>query len=105
MNIEQLKQRLASQVTEVDGFYLCKLCASDGYEYSKRFADIPAEADFEQTIDAYTWLLSKCVVTPDGKPKLDSDEGRELLRRLDARTMQRLAEAAIAWNIGDAKKN
>lgn len=105
MSIEELKQRLAAQVTVVDGWRLAKLNAADGMAYSKLFSDVPDDAPFEQLANAYAFLLSKCVVDDQGNKTLDSDEGRELLQRLDRDTFCKLGEAAIAWNLGDAKKN
>jgi hypothetical protein len=105
VNIEQLKQRLAANVTVVDGWRLCKLNAVDGMAYSKLFADTPDDAPFEQVAVAYAFLISKCTVDESGQKHLDSDEGRALLRQLDRETFCKLGKAALDWNLGDAKKN
>lgn len=105
MNIEQLKTRLASQVTEVDGVRIGKLNAVDGIEFSKRFSAVPEDASFEAMADAYSFLLSKTIVDEHGAKTLDSDEGRALLLQLDRATFVALGEAATSWNLADAKKN
>jgi hypothetical protein len=73
--------------------------------YGKRFQDIPDDADFALVAEGYAFLLSKCIVDDNGNKTLDSDEGRESLLRLDRDTFTKLGEAAIAWNLGDSKKN
>lgn len=103
--IEQLRQKIAEQATVVEGWRLAKLNASDGMAFSKRFADVPADAPFEQLADAYAFLLSKSIVTDGGQKELDTDEGRALLLQLERELFCKLGEAAIAWNIGEAKKN
>lgn len=105
MDLEQLRQRLAEQVTVIDGWRIGKLNAVDGMAYAKRFAEVPKDAPEEATIEAYAFILSKCIQDESGSRNLDSDEGRALLYQLDMQTMRKLGEAAIAWNHGDAKKN
>ena len=105
MNLSQLRERAAQQITEVDGVRLKKLNAVDGMAYSKQFASVPKDAPPEETVTAYAFLLSKCVVDENGFATLDSDEGRDALRNLDFATFSKLGEAAIAWNLGDSKKN
>lgn len=105
MNIEKLKEHLAAQVLEVDGWRLSKLNAVDGMAYSRLFADAPDDAPFEQVAQAYAFLLSKCTVDENNRKTLDSDEGRELLQQMDRETFCKLGKAALEWNIGDAKKN
>lgn len=105
MDLEQLKQRLSEQVTVVDGVRLAKLGAVDGFEYGKLFSGVQEDAPFEQVATAYAFLLSKSIVDEHGNKTLDSDEGRELLPKLDRTTFCKLGEAAIEWNLGDSKKN
>lgn len=104
MNLEQLKDR-AAQITEVDGVRIKKLNAVDGMAYSKHFAAVPSDAPPEETVTAYAFLLSKCVVDENGVATLDTDEGRAALRELDFATFSKLGEAAIEWNLGNSKKN
>jgi hypothetical protein len=105
VNVEQLKQRIAAQVTEVDGFRLAKLTAAEGIQFSQRASEFPSDAPPEQLVEHYAWLLSKCSVDERGERGLDSDEGRQTLARLDIATLTSVGEAAIDWNLGDAKKN
>jgi hypothetical protein len=105
VNLEQLKQRIAEQVKEVDGVRLAKVNAVDGIAYARRFSEIPADAPFEQTAEAYAFLLSKSIVDESGAKTLDSDEGRTLLMQLERAKFVQLGEAAIEWNLGDSKKN
>lgn len=105
MSLEQLKQQLASQVKVVEGYRLAKLNAVDGIEFGKRYENVSGDAPFEQVAEGYVFLLSKSIVTEDGRKELDSDEGRELLKQLERVVFCRLGEAAIEWNFDDSKKN
>lgn len=105
MNLEQLRKRNADQVTVVDGFRIGKLNPVDGMEFSKRFSEIPEDAPFEQVAGAYAFLLSKCILSDEGRKELDSDEGRAEILQIDQETFVRLGEAANAFCLGESKKN
>lgn len=105
MNLEQLRKRIAEQVTEVEGVRIGKLNAVDGMEFSRRFSAVADDAPFEQVAEVYAFLLSKSIVTADGRKELDSDEGRAALLQLERESFVRLGEAAINWNLGESKKN
>lgn len=104
MDLAALKERLSKQVTVVDGCRIGKLNAIDGLTYSKLFADTD-ETDAAGVANAYAFLLSKCLQNEAGERELDSDEGRSLLLQLERETFSKLGQAALEWNLADAKKN
>jgi hypothetical protein len=116
MNLESLKARNAANVKQVtvDGLtlHLRKLTAAAGMLVGKAFQAAGhidpngPEPSPEAYAEAYALLLSKTVCDESGALTLDSDEGREELRKLDFRAAQELSLAAQEWSgLVDSKKN
>lgn len=98
MNLEALRARIAAQFIQVGEWRIGKLWAADKIALGKLLAGTP---DTESERDArlvpyYAALLSKTLLNEAGEHPYDSDEGRELLAKLDE--VLELGDAATEFN-------
>ena len=106
-DIEALRERIAKQYIEVplgdETWRIGKLLAVDSIKLSRMLtgAENAADDKDEQLVPYYAALLSKTIQRPDGSLKYDSDEGRELLARLDV--LMDLGIAASEFNTSKKK--
>jgi hypothetical protein len=120
MNLESLKSRVTNRITSVtlcDGevIHLQKVSAKKGVEIGAALiaaghADPDGkEPEKEHIYETHVQVLSRAIVEEingDWVATLDSDEGRDVLRRLEIGSLTQLGLIAQQWNgMGEAKKN
>lgn len=107
MSLDALRQRIAAQFTEVEAggtkWRIGTLWAADGIALSAMLSEasgIEADQD-KRLIPYYAALLSKTLLNEAGEHPFDSDEGRELLTKLDC--LMELGLAAIGFSTSKKK--
>jgi hypothetical protein len=115
MNLDELKKRNAAYTTltleDGSAWRVKKLSAAVGIAIGKAFQAAGhtdpngAEPSTDELLNAYSLLLSNVLCDEAGVLTLDTDEGRDELKKLDMATILELGEKAQEACMGTAKKN